>query len=247
MKSLGTINLEFGMLNLPLAISGFADYQTINFSNVCSKGHDIKIKRWCEKCNKEIQYNELKKAYKINKDNKIIFDSELINYIKEKQDKSCKVLKVLNNKDTNQMKYLIDKVYYLIPKAKFEKGYFILLNALIKGNKTLLIDYFIRNRKHIGLVEPFGKFLVLLQLIYVEQIRTPTPLKPVDVSQKDVNNALLLLESIEKETRNIKLQDIKDEYTNELFEAIIKKKKPTISKKEDDFSKGLEKIVSKLK
>ena len=251
MRSMGTIDLQIGFLNLPLSISSFANYQGISFSNVCPKGHDIKMKRWCSECNREIPYSELQKAYKISKDTKIIFDSELINYMKEKQDKSCKVLKVFKENDTAKFKYLINKTYYLIPKEKFEKGYFILLNALKKKGNVLLIDYMVRSRKHIGLIEPFNQYLILFQLIYAEQIKTPTPLKIIEISEKDIENAGILIDSIYETTQNINLKDIKDTYKEELFEAILKRKK--VPKKEkvvqddDAFSRGLQELAKQIK
>jgi len=245
MKSIGTLNLEFGMLTLPMSISTFANYNDISFSNVCPKEHDIKTKRWCDVCNKEIPYTELKKAFKISKDKKIVFDAGLIEAIKNNQDKSCKVLKVFEQPQTYKMKYLIDKVYYLTPKEKFEKGYFILKEALKHNGNSLLIDFMIRSRKHLGLIEPFGDYLILFQLIYAEQIKTPTPLKKIEVSEKDVENASILLESIYEDTKNLNLKDIKDTYKKELFEAILSKKKVKIEKKqeEDSFSKGLEQLA----
>ncbi len=249
MRAIGTINLEFGMLNLPMSISTFANYQTISFSNVCPKGHRIKMKRYCPECDKEILYSDLKKALVISKDKQIVFDADLVKMLKEKQDKSCRVLRVFKQDMTYKFKYLIEKVYYLLPKTNFERGYFILLNALKDKGSSLLIDYMIRTRKHIGLIEPFGKFLILFQLIYAEQIRIPTPLKEVEISKKDVDNAQILLESIYEETKNINIKDIKDEYKQELFDAILKGKK--IEKREtqeDSFSKALEKVAkSKLK
>ena len=246
MKSIGTLNLEFGMLNLPMSLSTFADYNDISFSSVCPEGHDIKTKTYCPTCNREIQYSEMKKALKISKDKKIVFDAGIIEAIRDNQDKSCRVLKVFEQKNTYKLKYLIDKTYYLIPKEKFERGYFILREALKDSKKSLLINYIMRTRKRLGLIEPFGDFLILFQLIYGEQVRKPTPLNPIAVSEKDVENAEILLESIQKDTQNVVLGEIKDTYKQELFEAILGKKKVTVKPKqelEDSFSKGLEQIA----
>ncbi len=243
MRSIATINLEVGMLSLPMSISTFADYNGIALSNVCPHGHDIHMKRWCEDCQKEIPFNELKSAFKISKDQKIVFGKELIEVLKEKQDKSSKVLKVFRQQNTSNIKYLVDKVYYLTPKEKFEKGYFILLSALQNSGNTLLIDFAIRNRKHIGLIEPFGQYLIIFQLLYADQIRQPTALKPIAVSESDTKNAQYLLESILEETKNVNIAEIKDTYKDELFEAITSGKTdvPKIEKKEEDsFSRGLE-------
>lgn len=245
MRAIATINLEFGMLNLPLAISTFANYQDISFSNVCPNGHKINYRKWCPTCDKEIPYNDLKKALVVSKDRNIVFDADLIKLLKEKQDKSCKVLRVFKQDMTYKFKYLISKVYYLLPKEKFEKGYFILLNSLNQQNSSMLIDFMIRSRKHIGLVEPFGRFLILFQLIYAEQIRQPMALKELDVSEKDLTNAKILLDSIYEETKNTNLNDIKDEYKQELFETITENKPIEKAEVEDDFSKQLAKVVVK--
>lgn len=240
MRSIATLNLEFGMLTLPMGISTFADYQPIKLSNVCPHGHRIKMKRVCPDCdNKEIPYSDLKKAFVISKDKQVVFDADLVKLLKEKQDKGCRVLRVFKQDMTYKFKYLIQKVYYLSPKANFEKGYFIMRNALASSGNSLLIDYMVRSRKHLGLVEPFGKFLILFQLIYAEQIRTPTPLKELATSEKDITNARVLLDSIYEQTKSNNIKNIKDEYKKELFEAILTGKKIRKAKVEDDFSRKL--------
>lgn len=246
MRSIATLNLEFGMLTLPMSISTFADYQTIKFSNVCPQGHRIKMKRVCPDCdNKEIPYSDLKKAFVISKDKQIVFDADLVKLLKEKQDKGCRVLRVFKQDMTYKFKYLIEKVYYLTPKANFEKGYFIMRNALSSSGNSLLIDYMVRTRKHLGLIEPFGKFLILFQLIYAEQIRTPIPLKELEISEKDTTNARVLLDSIYEQTKGNNIKNIKDEYKKELFDIILKGKKVKKAKVkvQDDFSKKLAKAV----
>ena len=248
MKPIGTLNLNFGgLIQIPMAISTFANYQDISFKQVCPQGHYIAYKKVCPECNQEIAKEDLQKAYKIDKEHKIVFDKKIIEEIKARH-KESSILKVFSDGELdNSVRVMIEKVYYLTPKAKFEKPYYIMRNSLMSNHNSILIDFVLRSRKQIGLVEPFGRYLVLLQLLYPEQIRKPEPLEEIEVSEKDMGNAKALLQSLKEETKNVFLKDVKDEYKKELFEAIMSGKPIIPTTVSNDFSNQLEKIAKKLK
>lgn len=249
MKTISKLNLEIGMVNIPVRVMSFADYSGITFKNVCPYCQsNIQYKRVCPRCNKEIPYDKIEKAFQVSKDKKIIVDKQLIKQLQENTE--TELLKIVNDIEDEGFELMTEKHYLLMPNKDIPKQYFFLRDLLKTTKKRLLIRYVIRNKEHLGLVKPYNRVLILKQMIYPEQIRKPEEMNEIKIEEKTLELGKELLKNISNTTKELKINQIQNNYKKKLLEYILENKPLKIKHKEDkenDLDKLLEKSIKKKK
>lgn len=244
MRAVFKMNLSVGLLNIPVKAIKVRDEQTISFKEVCPEGHRIKHRRFCEVCNKEYQYAELKKGFELG-DELVVLDKEVIDAIKNIEKKAEFLGIVENNIDTR----LIDTPYYLVPEKKeYAKVYNVLKEALSLANKNILIKYVARNRERIGIVKPYKNLLMLVSLYYIEDLREMPDVPESKVSKEEVDLAMQLINKLAE--KEVKLDEIRDSYRQKVEEIVsaklMGKEMPVIKveqKQEDNLADVLKKSL----
>lgn len=218
MKAIGTININFGLVNIPLKINSFMDYNPFELSSLCpkcdNKINQIKICKnpECENYLKEIPYPELKKALKDGK-NFIVVDKDTFK-IQENR------LITIQENNTTPI-FLFKKSYILTPEKNNEKQYSLLLELLKTENKEMIIEYTFRNNTHLGLIKYYNfinEMLLLIDLCYPEQIKEHTQIKKKEISEEELQIAIAIFKKL-NEKLNINVMEIKDR-RNEIVEKI---------------------------
>jgi len=220
-KALASLTLNLGLIPIPLKLFSFGDGKGLSFNNTCPNCKEaISQKRICPKCNQEIPYDQLAKSLKIGKD-RIMVDKGFLESLKQ-ADSEMKVLKVMDSESLKESKYgfelslITEKHYGLMGKEGFDKQYWLLHSILNLSGSKLLVSYVMRNKAHLGLVKPFGKSLVLAQLIYPEYFRGLPELKEVAIKKEESQLGIQLLESIKK-SNNTEIEAIKDVYAEQVM------------------------------
>ena len=210
MRAIATINLSFGLLNIPLKVASMTEQQ-IGFKNICPKCEsDIKYKRVCTKCENEVPFNELKKAFQVSKDYNIPIDREDIKKLSSMVDKTAQVLTMVNQIDIPLV--AIDKSYYLLPVKHAEKSFAILEESLKAEKKGMVIEFALRSRRHIGTIHFWKSNMVLTQLLYPEQLRKPPEVEPIKLMENEVSMAKDFLKDFENRTKDTLITNMKDSY-----------------------------------
>ena len=76
-RSVWNGSISFGLVNIPIKLFTVSDSgNEYSFNQLDENGHKIQYKRWCAIEEKEIPYEEIKKGYKIAKDEYIIIEKE---------------------------------------------------------------------------------------------------------------------------------------------------------------------------
>ena len=89
-------------------------HRNLSFNQLCPNNHRIQYKRWCSIENKEVTFNEVKKGYKVSKDNYITIE-------KTKEDiklkyKTIDIKEFIESKELNPI--LFERTYYVAPDTK---------------------------------------------------------------------------------------------------------------------------------
>ena len=115
------------------------------------------------------------------------------------------------------------KAYLLAPGLRGEKTYSLLLAALLRSGRTALAKWAWKGKEYVVEVRPADGGLVLQQLFYADEVRSPADWvdKLVDVSPAELELAVRLIEQGAKE-RYDPTQFV-DEEKRRLLEAIDKK------------------------
>jgi DNA end-binding protein Ku len=115
------------------------------------------------------------------------------------------------------------KAYLLAPGLRGEKTYSLLLAALLRSGRSALAKWAWKGKEYVVEIRPADGGLVLQQLFYADEVRSPANLvdKLVDVSPAELELAVRLVEQGAKE-RYDPTQFV-DEEKRRLLEAIEKK------------------------
>jgi DNA end-binding protein Ku len=226
MRAVYTGNINFGMVSIPIKLFPTTKPYDIKFNFLCPNCHSkIKEKRFCDNCNIEIPYSELKKGFYLSKSQGyVVFDKEEIEKLKVRSNKIIDLIKFVNLEEIDNL--FVEKSYYIIPEEKGIKAYSILKEVLTLTNKVGIGKITLRNREKYCFIRSYKNGLVLTIIYYPEEIynideilyEQNIKLLPISKEELDFNK-----EIIEKLTSKFDTSEIKDTF-RELIISRIKEK-----------------------
>jgi DNA end-binding protein Ku len=219
MRSIGSINIRIGLVNIPLKICSFLNYQGINFKQLCPTCENpISYKRVCSNCNQEVDYSQIKSGFQISKDNIIVIDKESFKIRLE-----TKVIAVI--KTNSEYEFITEKCYLLMPDKLSKKQYFLLRKILSDESKSLVIEFTLRSKIHLAILKPILLngvcYLMLKEILYADKIKEIESPTEEALTEEETELGKQLFELIEKKVENTNYLDIKDRRI-ELLEKLLK-------------------------
>jgi DNA end-binding protein Ku len=236
MKKIGTITIKIGLINIPLSVVSFLDYQGVGFKQLCPTcENQITYKRVCLKCQKEISYNELKSGFKISKNNIVVVDKETL---KQLENTETRILGIISL--NSEFEFITEKCYLLAPHKDIPKPYFLLLNILLNDNIELVIEFVLRKKLNLGIIKPiklFGRYyLMLKQILYSDKIKEIPIFEEEKVLEEELQMGRELFKIVSKTLPNKSYDEIKDKRTELISQILEGKIKPIIVEKEKEMS-----------
>lgn len=233
MRAIWTGSLSFGLINVPVKLySGSESRGGIELNMLHKKDlSPIRYAKFCRKENKEITFGEVVKGYEYEPGEFIVLEDEDLEKANAEKTSTIEIAQ-FSDEDEIDIRYF-EKPYYLEPMKGAEKTYALLQQALKKSGKIAIARFVLRNREHLAAVKPVGPALVLNQMRFPEEIRSPGGLKLPDAKAADVKKAELdmALKLISQLTDQFIPEDFHDTYTAELEKVIAEKVKGRKPKK----------------
>ncbi len=223
MRSIWTGSLSFGLVNIPVRLYSATAGTEISFNMLHKKDlSPIKYVRICRKDGKEVPYEEIVKGYEYQKGDYVVLTEEDFKKISAKKTKTIDILDFSMESEIDTIYF--EKPYYLEPEKGAEKAYILLRDALKQSKKVGIATFVMRNKEHLAAIKTFEDVLVLNQLRFQDEIRTPDELNLPKVKAaakgKEIEIALSLIDHL---TGKFKPESYKDTYKKDL-EKIIKAK-----------------------
>lgn len=209
--------------------SGAESRHGLDLDMLHKKDHaPIRYARVCRKDGKEIAWDDVVKGYEYQEGDYIVLTQEELDKTDEKQTKTIDIQQFVA-KDEIDVRYY-EKPYYLEPDEGAAKAYKLLHDALEKSGKMALVEFVMHQREHLGVLQPVGKALVLMQMRFPTDIRPGTQLnlpgEDTKITKAEID---LALELISRQTKHFAPEDYHDTYTEKLeamIEAKVKGQKP---------------------
>jgi DNA end-binding protein Ku len=232
MRAIWTGSISFGLVNIPIKLySASETREGIDLRMLHKKDNaPIRYAKICSEENVEVPFEDIVKGYEYSDGEFVIItDADF-----EAADaKKTSTVDIVEFTDENQIdvRYL-EKPYYLEPQKGADKAYSLLREALRQSGKLAVAKFVLRQREHLALIKTVGQVLVLNQMRFPADLRTPGGLKlpTVDVDKKEIDMALKLVDQL---TEPFVPEDFHDTYTEELQSRIDDKVagKPVSSEK----------------
>jgi DNA end-binding protein Ku len=223
-RSIGTANISFGLVSVPVQIYSSSESKaSISFNMLHKKcGTRLKQQYICPKDNNEVVgRDETVKGYEFAKDQYVILSTEELKALEEKATSMIDVIEFVPL-DKVDREYL-EKVYYLGPDKGGDRAYRLLAAALKDTGKAALGQYSARGRQHLILLRPLNGVIVMEQLHYADEIRSPAevPIPEGDVKPMELTLAKQLIDQTTNE--NFEPGKYKDTVRERVMEQIEKK------------------------
>jgi DNA end-binding protein Ku len=184
-------------------------------------GTKLKQQYICPKHEVVVDRENTVKGREFAKGQYVTFTPEELKALDEKATNSIDVIQFLPLASVDRL--YLDKAYYLGPGKGGDKAYRLLAEALKKTGRAGLGQYAARGRQHLVLLRPRDGVLVMEQLYYADELRSPkeVPLGEGEVKPAELNLAVQIIE--QGATEEFQPEQYHDTVRERVLEAIEKK------------------------
>jgi DNA end-binding protein Ku len=231
MRAVWSGTIGFGLVNIPVKLYSAVQDSRLDLDMLDKKDHaHIKFQRVNADTGKEVPWEQIVKGYLYN-DEYVILEEE---DFKEASPEKTKIITIESFVEQQEIDDIyFETPYYIEPDKNGIKAYDLLLKTLLKTGKAGLGRFVLRTSEHLAIISPREDYLMLQQLRFEEEIRSPEELSfPSDtkVNKKELDMAVQLVENY---TTEFDISQFKDTYRDELMKIIKAKasgKRRTVKK-----------------
>jgi DNA end-binding protein Ku len=222
-RSIGTATISFGLVSVPVEVYSTGESAASVSFNMLHKDCGTKLKQQyiCPKHEVVVDRENTVKGREFAKGQFVTFTPEELKALDEKATNSIDVIQFLPLASVDRL--YLDKAYYLGPGKGGDKAYRLLTEALKKTGRAGLGQYAARGRQHLVLLRPRDGVLVMEQLYYADELRSPkeVPLGEGEVKPAELNLAVQIIE--QGATEEFQPEQYHDTVRERVLEAIEKK------------------------
>ena len=195
-RAISNATISFGLVSVPVELYSTGESAASVSFNMLHKDCGTKLKQQyiCPKHEKVVEREETVKGREFAKGQYVTFTAEELKALDEKATNSIDVLQFIPLAAVDRL--YLERAYYLGPGKGGDKAYRLLVEALTKTGRAGLGQYAARGRQHLVLLRPRGNVLVMEQLYYADELRTPdeVPVGGGDVKPAELNLAVQIIE-----------------------------------------------------
>jgi DNA end-binding protein Ku len=219
----GTIS--FGLVNIPVKMHAATENKDVKLRQLHKECESpIKYEKVCPVCDREIENDEIVKAYEYAKNKFVILDEEELNALKKEQgDKAVEIMDFVKLEEIDPIYF--EKSYYLSPNDGGSKAYGLLRSALNDSGKIGIAKMMIRSKEQLAVIRVYENTLVVETIHYPDEVRdvqeVPNVPEEVETAKKELDTAKMLIDQL---TTEFEPEKYTDEYRTALLELIEQKK-----------------------
>jgi DNA end-binding protein Ku len=141
-----------------------------------------------------IERDEMVKGYEYEKGKFVLFSAAELEALRAQSRETIDIVSFIPAMAVDPLFY--DKAYLLAPGKRGERTYSLLLRALERSQRSALAKWAWKNKEYVVQIRATDGGLVLQQLLYADEVRTPSMLQIelVAVGQAELQLALQLIE-----------------------------------------------------
>jgi DNA end-binding protein Ku len=245
MRSIWSGAIGFGLVNIPVKLYSAVQDSRLDLDMLDKKNHArIRFQRINEDTGKEVAWEQIVKGYLYNEEY-VILEDEDFEDASPKKSKIIEIESFVKEEEIDDIYF--ETPYFVEPDKGGAKAYELLFKTLEKTRKVGLSRFVLRTKEHLAVVRPRDNYLLLQQLRFEQELRSPEELALPDKRTKITKRELDMAEELVKQySAPFDISQYKDEYTAELMKIIkakasgkrrtVKKMKVVHTKNDDLFS-----------
>ncbi len=221
MKAIWSGSIGFGLVNIPVKVYSAVQDSRLELDMLDSKTHSpIHYKRVSEKSGREVPWEQITKGF-LYKDEYVILDAADFEAASPKKAKMIEIEAFVDSQEIDDIYF--ETPYFLEPAKGGEKAYQLLLKSLEKTKKVGLSRFVMRSQEHLSVIRPKENYLLLQQLRFEEELRSPGEIKVPDGIRISSKEMTMATELIRQYTAAFDISNYADEYKKELMKIIRSK------------------------
>lgn len=219
-------SISFGLVNIPVGLYSGEQRQNMSFNLLDRRDKaNIKYKRVNEATGKEVPWENIIKAFEIEKDSYVLLEDKDFESVAIENHKTVEITDFVDLDEIDPQYF--DKPYYLVPEKSGEKGYVLLRDTLIQQKRAGIAKVVIRSRENLACVIPYADTLQMIVLRFREEVKEPKdidfPTKNLEkhkISERELAIAAQLVDAM---SGGWEPEQYKDEYRAALKSYVEKK------------------------
>ena len=218
-------SISFGLVNIPVKLHTATENKDIKLRQLHKECNTpINYQKVCSGCKKEVQSEDIVKAYEYSKNKFVVLDDEELEKLKkENEDKAVEIIDFVKLEEIDPIYF--ERSYFMAPDSGGGKAYSLLRKALMESGKIGVAKIMIRSKEQLAVVRVFEDLLVMETIHFPDEVRSAKdvpniPSEPV-VVQKELDTALMLVDQL---TTTFEPEKYTDDYRTALMELIEEKK-----------------------
>lgn len=216
--------VSFGLVNIPIKMYVATERKDIKFNYLHKECMSpIQYRKFCPKCNREINPDEIARGYEYQQGNYVVLNEEDLERIPMENTKTVDILDFVDLAEVDPVYF--DKTYYLEPSQGGEKAYTLLIEAMAKTNKIAIAKVLIRTKQSLAILRVKEQVLIMETIFYPDEIRSTDGLNlGLDKSKLHENEIKMAVSLIGNLSTNFDVSKYQDDYRlalRELIEAKI--------------------------
>jgi DNA end-binding protein Ku len=199
-RSLASVTLSFGLVNIPVKVYSATEASaTVKFNLLAKDGARLKQQYVSERDGRVVERADMVKGYEFEKDRFVIFTADELKALDEAASHVIEIVSFVPEKSVEPTFY--DKPYLLAPDKRGGKAYALLMAAMQESGRCALARWNWKGKQYVVQVRSNEDGLILQQLLYAEEVRSLKDLdiEKVDVSAAELQLALQLIDQIAKD------------------------------------------------
>ena len=222
-RSIGSATVAFGLVSVPVEVYSSGESAGSVSFNMLHKACGTRLKQQyiCPKDEVVVDRADTVKGYEFAKNQYVIFTPEEVKALDQKATNTIDINEFVPLAKVDRI--YLEKAYYLGPGKGGERAYKLLAEALQKTGRAGLGQYAARGHQNLVLIRPWDGVLVMEQLHYADELRSPkeVPLGEGEYRPAELNLAVQFIE--QAATDEFKPAAYHDTVRERVLEAIQQK------------------------
>jgi DNA end-binding protein Ku len=215
----------------------------LGFRLLCGKCHTpLHYRRWCSKCKKEIEWEDVAKGIEISKGKFFVLTKEKLERLKPEKSDAVDIVEFVDKGMIDPI--FFDRHYYIAPEKAKEKAYFLFREVLEAAAKVAVGRFVMREKEYVCAIESYKKGMLLTTLNYLYEIRDINKIEELKTAPKLKKEELKLAKELinklyEKEFDISEFKDTFAEKLKELIKKMLKGEEIAVKKAKPEEKKTL--------
>ena len=216
--------ISFGLVNVPVKLYTAVRKKDVRFHQLHGPdGARINQKRVCSADGQEVAYEDIVKGYEIAKGQYVVIEPEELEALDPETTHTIDIEDFVSLDEIDPL--FFDASYYVLPDARGEKAYRLLLEAMRDAGKVGIAKVVMRSKQYLVAVRPVGEALVMSTMNFADEVVPQSELEGLpgpseNVSERELTMAGQLIESL---TTGFDPGRYEDTYREKVLELVERK------------------------